>query len=420
MDILKYNTLMPCNSGFLMDFSFTPCSTAPLAPRTGLLNTPHGTLETPAFIFCATKGAIKGLTMEAMREEGTQIVLANTFHLMLSPGGEGVRKLGGLAKMSGWNGPTLTDSGGYQVFSMGYGSVAEEIKGNRHFASAQSRVTLTEEGARFKSAWDGSYQTLTPEKSIEIQEAIGADIILAFDECTPFHVERAYTEASMRRSHRWEKRSLMRFEELEAAKEGALPQALYGIIQGGVYEDLRKESCAFVNEEAFWGQAVGGSLGATKEQMRDVVALTMGELRRDRPTHLLGIGRIEDIFHGVSVGIDTFDCVHPTRIARHGSALVRPALRERFNKEGLSREHINLKNSIFAGDPEPIEEECSCLTCQTASRGYLHHLLKNQEMLGPILIARHNVHFMNALMAAIRKGIHTNTLEAVRQVWLGR
>lgn len=401
-----------------MDFSFKPSSTDSLCPRLGVLTTPHGALETPAFIFCATKGAIKGLTMEMMREEGTQIVLANTFHLMLSPGGEGVRKLGGLAHMSGWNGPTLTDSGGYQVFSMGYGSVAEEIKGNRRFAGAQSRVTLTEEGATFKSAWDGSLQRLTPERSIEIQEQIGADFILAFDECTPFHVDRSYTEASMRRSHRWERRSIERFRELESQKEGALPQALYGIVQGGVYEDLRKESCAFVNEEPFWGQAVGGSLGATKEQMRDVVALAMTHLRRDRPTHLLGIGRIEDIFHGVSVGIDTFDCVHPTRIARHGSALVKPPVRERFNRLTKSgREHINLKNSVFAGDPDPIEEDCGCATCRTYSRGYLHHLLKNEEMLGPILIARHNVHFMNALMTAIREGIRTGTLDAVRHAW---
>lgn len=405
--------------GAFMDFSFTPSSADFLRPRLGVLTTPHGTIETPAFIFCATKGAIKGLTMEMMREEGTQMVLANTFHLMLSPGGDGVRKLGGLAKMSGWNGPTLTDSGGYQVFSMGYGSVAEEIKGNRRFLGAQSRVTITEEGATFKSAWDGSLQHLTPERSIDIQEEIGADLILAFDECTPFHVDRSYTEAAMRRSHRWERRSLERFKTLELGKKGTSPQALYGIVQGGVYEDLRKESCDFVNEEAFWGQAVGGSLGATKEQMRDVVSYAMAHLRRDRPTHLLGIGRIEDIFHGVSVGIDTFDCVHPTRIARHGSALVKPPVRRRFNLGAPHnmREHINLKNKIFAGDPKPIEDDCHCATCQTYSRGYLHHLLKNEEMLGPILIARHNVHFMNALMLAIRRGICTGTLDTVQEEW---
>lgn len=400
-------------------FSFVPSSIDALRPRLSVLTTPHGSVETPAFIFCATKGAIKGLTMEVMREEETQIILANTFHLMLSPGGSEVCKLGGLARMSGWNGPTLTDSGGYQVFSMGYGSVAEEIKGNRRFAGARSRVKITEEGATFQSAWDGSLQRLTPERSIEIQEQIGADLILAFDECTPFHVDRSYTEAAMRRSHRWERRSLERFRQLEEQKENKLPQALYGIVQGGVYEDLRKESCTFVNEEAFWGQAVGGSLGATKEQMQDVVALTMTHLRRDRPTHLLGIGRIEDIFHGVSVGIDTFDCVHPTRIARHGSALVKPPVREQFNRSATNkgREHINLKNSVFKGDPAPIEEDCCCTTCRTYSRGYLHHLLKTGEMLGPILIAQHNVHFMNALMRAIRLGIRMGTLDSVRQAW---
>lgn len=402
-----------------MSFSFTTTPSPYGAARTGLLTTPHGTLETPAFVFCATKGAIKGLTMEEMRTCQTQIVLGNTFHLMLSPGSKRVRQWGGLARMSGWQGPTLTDSGGYQIFSMGFGSVAEEIKGNRHFASAQSRVKISEEGALFTSAVNGDRILLTPERSIEIQEDIGADILLAFDECTPYHVDRAYTEASLHRSHRWEQRSYERFKQLEAQKDGRfLPQALYGIVQGGVYDDLRQESCHFVNDTPFFGQAVGGCLGATKGQMQDVVACAMSHLRQDRPTHLLGIGKITDIFHGVSVGIDTFDCVHPTRLARHGSALVRWAERARFNKDA-TREHINLLNSVFQDDTAPLDPLCSCATCQNYSRGYLHHLLKSREMVACLLLARHNVFFMNNLMSEIRRGLRYNCLEDVRTTWLG-
>lgn len=387
-------------------------------PRLGVLTTPHGTIETPAFIFCATKGVIKGLSMEDMLAEETQIILANTFHLMLSPGAETVEKLGGLAEMSSWNKPTLTDSGGYQIFSMGFGSVAEEIKGNRKFKEAKVRVKITEEGAEFKSYLDGKKEFLTPERSIEIQGKIGADLIVAFDECTPFHVAREYTAMSMERSHRWEKRSLLRFSELEEEKENSkkLRQALYGIVQGGVYEELRKESCDFVNQNNFFGQAIGGSLGASKEQMRHIIEINMKHLRDDRPTHLLGIGKVEDIFHGVSLGIDTFDCVHPTRIARHGCALVRPKEMMKLGK--AEKEHINLKNNAFIGDKSPIEEDCTCNTCRKYSRGYINHLLKNNEIIGCYLIVRHNVHFMNLLMSEIRKGIKDMNLSAVKKEWL--
>jgi queuine tRNA-ribosyltransferase len=393
-------------------------------PRLGIINTPHGPIQTPAFIFCATKGAIKGLTMEAMRDAQTQMVLANTFHIMLSPGADVVQKLGGLAKMSGWDGPTLTDSGGYQIFSMGFGSVAEEIKGARHFATARNGVQISEDGVCFKSHVNGDKLFLNPEISVEIQEKIAADLIVAFDECTPFHVDRSYTESSMRRSHRWEKRSLEHFALLTKRKEAAqrppsqfLLQEMYGVVQGGVYEYLRRESCDFVNNEPFFGQAIGGSLGATKEQMRDVVSFAMQHLRKDRPIHLLGIGQIADIFHGVSLGIDTFDCVHPTRIARHGSAIVKAAERQEFGV--FSRESINLRNSVFIGDEAPIEPDCWCQTCKKYSRGYINHLLRANEMLGGVLIMQHNVAFMNSLMAAIREGIAGGTLAETRRKWLG-
>lgn len=388
-----------------------------MTPRIGRITTPHGTIETPAFIFCATKGAIKGLSVEEMETEGTQIILANTYHLMLQPGAEIIQTLGGLGKMMGWSHPTLTDSGGYQIFSMGYGSVAEEIKGNRKQIYSKSSVKITEDGACFKSYLNGETILLTPERSIEQQEQIGADLIVAFDECTPYHIERDYTAQSMHRSHRWEKRSLMRFLELETQKPSStLPQALYGVIQGGVYEDLRQESSEFINDQAFFGQAIGGSLGATQEQMDHIVSFTMQHLRKDRPIHLLGIGKIRDIFNGVALGIDTFDCVHPTRIARHGCALVKPEDKYQLHHDS-NKEHINLKNQQFAKMTAPISLTCRCLTCQKYSCGYIHHLLKSQEMLGVMLLARHNVHFMNELMKAIRIGIQTQKLNEIQKEW---
>jgi queuine tRNA-ribosyltransferase len=406
--------------------------------RIGEINTPHGAIKTPAFVFCATKGAIKGLPMEEMAEAQTQIILGNTYHLMLSPGADAVEKFGGLAEMSGWYGPTLTDSGGYQIFSMGYGSVAEEIKGNRKYATARSSVKISEEGAVFKSYIDGRVVFLTPEISIEQQQKIGADIIVAFDECTPYHVDRDYTAYSMERSHRWEKRSLQHFMAINrggssyqtckasfSSPPSTSSQAMYGIVQGGVYEDLRKESCGFLNEEAFFGHAIGGCLGATKEQMHDIVGFTASALRQDRPVHLLGIGKVEDIFHGVECGIDTFDCVHPTRIARHGCALIKPNERcaVKINSPGPngqlsnSKEHINLKNNIFIGDRNPIETDCTCLTCQKYSRGYINYLLRAREILACILITRHNVHFMNSMMAEIRAGIANQNFEEVKGKW---
>ena len=239
---------------------------------------------------------------------------------MIQPGEDTVEKLGGLHKMMNWNGPMLTDSGGYQIFSFGYGSVAEEIKGNRKQSGLNKTngVKITEEGAMFRSYFDGSKQFLTPERSIQIQKKLGADLILVLDECTPFHVSEKYTKKSMDMSHRWAMRSLAEFNKIN---DGS--QQLYGIIQGGIYPHLRKESCEFVNSQAFFGNAVGGSLGQNKEQMHEVVGIAMATLNRDRPTHLLGIGGVADIFNGVRYGIDTFDCVHPTRLARHGGALMK-------------------------------------------------------------------------------------------------
>jgi len=284
--------------------------------------TPHGKIETPNFVFCATKAAMKSITPDQLRDEGTQIMLSNTYHLMLTPGSEIIQNMGGLQKFTAWNGPMLTDSGGFQIFSMGFGSVSNEVKGRRSKTEGvvDTLLEINEVGARFRSYVDGSIHELSPERSIEVQRQLGADLVVVLDECTPFNVDKAYTEASMHRSHRWALRSL---EEFKRTDSGA--QALYGIVQGGVYSDLREVSADFINGQHFFGTAIGGSLGATKQEMHDIVSLTRSRVRDDRPVHLLGIGGIRDIFHGVRQGIDTFDCVHPSRVARHGGALVMSA-----------------------------------------------------------------------------------------------
>lgn len=364
--------------------------------RLGELKTPHGTIQTPAFIFCATKAAIKGVTPDEMRAAGTQIILSNTYHLMLQPGPETVHKLGGLQKMTGWNGPMLTDSGGFQIFSLGHGSVAEEIKGRRQTDRPRTLLKINEEGAKFRSYTNGSYHLLTPEESIRIQHLLGADLIVVLDECTPFHVDPTYTRLSMERSHRWAVRSLKAFEEYNNPK-----QALYGIIQGGVFPELRNVSTDFVNNQPFFGHAIGGSLGANSAQMDDVVSYTAEKLTPERPIHLLGIGKLRDMVAGVNQGIDTFDCVHPTRLARHGGALMWPGRHE--------KEHINLKQAIYRNDEQPIDSSCGCRTCQTASRGYLHHLLKAGEIVGLTLISIHNVWVMNKFMEMVREHLHKGT-----------
>ncbi len=390
-------------------FKFSFIETTTDRARLGRIETPHGVVETPAFIFCATKAAMKSVTADQMREAETQIILSNTYHLMLQPGADVVAHHGGLQKFTGWRGPMLTDSGGFQIFSLGHGSIANEIKGRQHGYRQKTLLRISEEGARFKSYIDGSTWMLTPEESIRIQCKLGADMIVVLDECTPFHVEKSYTKESMEMSHRWAKRCLVTFDELNEQKT----QRLYGIIQGGVFEDLRDQSCDFVNTHPFFGHAIGGSLGASKEQMYDVVNYTASKLDRARPIHLLGIGGIRDIFNGVRAGIDTFDCVHPTRLARHGGALVKPG-----HMDTGKREHLNLRNQQFQKDNNPIEPDCECSTCRQYTRGYLHHLLKAQEMVVFTLISIHNIFFMNRLLKDIRSALKTGTLDAAEKKWI--
>ncbi len=381
--------------------------------RLGLLLTPHGVVETPNFILCATRGALKAATMPQARALGAQIVLANTYHLMLAPGAERVARLGGLHRMTGWQGPILTDSGGFQIFSMGHGGVAAEVKGNRAQPAEATLIRIEERGATFRSYIDGSVQELTPERSMQIQAALGADLVVVLDECTPFHADRDYVAHALERTFRWSRRSLAAFDQAGGmGTEG--PQALYGIAGGHVHEDLRRAAADFVNGEAFFGHAIGDSLGATREQMHAVVAFQAPLLREDRPIHLLGIGQVADIWHGVAHGIDTFDCVHPTRIARHGGALVRHA-----DEKGVEgRDHLNLRNACFRDDPRVLEEGCDCPACAGGyPRAYLHHLLKTGELIGLWLLTQHNIRFMMRLMAEVRAAIAAGRVREAAAEW---
>ena len=379
--------------------------------RLGTLKTPHGEINTPGFIFCGTKASLKSFSTIEAKEYNTQVILSNTYHLMLQPGSKIIARHGGLHNFMNWDGPMLTDSGGFQIFSLGHGSVADEIKGRPNSNKLnKSLLKISEEGALFKSYIDGQNHLLTPEKSINIQREIGADLILVFDECTPFHVDKSYTSESMNRSHRWARRSINSFNsinEYDANYGSAGPQALYGIIQGGIYEDLRDQSVDFnINIKDFFGLAIGGSLGSTKQEMYDVVKYTSSKLGSAHPIHLLGIGDPVDIWNLVEYGIDTFDCVSPTRLARHGAALVRGV-----------KGKINLKNAEYRDSIKPIDKDCGCSTCKNYSTAYLHHLLKSEELLGLNLITGHNIYFMNNLMTLIRDSIAKDVFESAKKNW---
>ena len=379
--------------------------------RTGYITTPNGVIKTPAFIFCATKAALKSINTSDAKKIGTQIILSNTYHLMLQPGSKLVADHGGLHKFMNWKGPLLTDSGGFQIFSLGHGSVSDEIKGRRNKSKRnKSLLKIDEGGALFKSYLDGTNHLLSPEKSIQIQRDLGADLILVFDECTPFNVDKTYTEKSMQRSHRWARRSLNSFNSKinYNPKYGSSgEQRLYGIVQGGVYEDLREESIEFnLNHIDIFGIAIGGSLGSSKDEMYKVVNFTSNKLGVNHPIHLLGIGDSKDIWRLVKEGVDTFDCVSPTRLARHGGALMR-------SESGK----ININNAQFENEKNPIDPTCLCETCQNFSLSYLHHLFKTNELLGLQLLTFHNIFFMNDLMNIIREAIEKDRLEEAEKEW---
>jgi queuine tRNA-ribosyltransferase len=377
--------------------------------RTGTLRLAHGEVSTPAFVPLATRGAVKTLEPRDVVGLGYEMVLGNTFHLFLSPGPELVAELGGLNELMRWDRPIITDSGGFQVFSMGHGGVADEIKGRRGqtsgggSASSGAILAIEERGVRFRSYVDGGERFLGPETAMEVQAALGSDIALVFDECTPFHASREYTARSMERTHRWLARCLDWHE-----REGPADQAVYGIVQGGVEHDLRVISAEAVAASRCDGIAIGGSLGQDKAQMYEVVSWSTAELQRlapQRPRHLLGIGEVDDLIAGVEYGIDTFDCAMPTRLGRHGVALV---------PDPAARWRVDLAKGGWRRSPAPILEGCPCPACAAGfSRAYLHYLLRAHELTGPRLITLHNLSFIARVMADLRAAIDAGRLSEV-------
>ncbi len=384
--------------------------------RLAEFSTPHGVIQTPSFVPVATKATIKTLDSDDARKIGFNAVLANTYHLMLQPGSKIVKKMGGLHKFMNWQGPIFTDSGGFQVFSLGKG-LAEGVGkirketiglpasnsttiGHPTSNSKKSLIKITDDGVEFMSHIDGRKIFLRPEDSIRVQEELGADIIFAFDECTSPTDSREYVEKSLERTHAWAKRSLMAHKRNPRKRD---EQALFGIVQGGDWKQSRAASAKYIGSLAFHGFGIGGSFG--KKEMLDVLDWTTPLLPENKPRHLLGIGLIEDIFLAVERGIDTFDCVEPTRIARHGTLLT---------AEGRMR----ITAAKFRADKKPIDKNCPCGLCKNYSRAYLHHLFKANEVLGMRLATIHNLTFMHKLMADIRTSIKNNDFSRFKKRFL--
>jgi queuine tRNA-ribosyltransferase len=369
--------------------------------RAGVLHTAHGPIETPAFIPLATKGTVRGVESAEVAELGYQLILGNTYHLFVSPGPERIAAAGGLHGFMGWERALITDSGGFQVFSLAHGGVANEVKGSgRSGGEHGSKVEITEEGARFQSYRDGSELFISPEVSMQVQAALGSDIALVFDECTPFHADRDYTARSTARTHRWLQRCLEWHE-----REGPARQAVFGIVQGGVHEDLRRESAEAVAAAGVDGLAIGGTLGRDKEEMHAVLAMTAPLLPEEAPKHLLGIGEVDDLLGGIALGLDVFDCAVPTRLARHGVALA-PDPENRFR--------LDLRKSRWVGDRNPLVAGCPCRACQHHDRDYVSYLSRAEELTAVRLIVLHNLTYMHQLTTHARAAIEAGKFDAYR------
>jgi queuine tRNA-ribosyltransferase len=373
--------------------------------RTGRLHTSSGVVETPAFIPLATRGSVRALTSSEVLGLGYEMVLGNTFHLMLAPGPERIAALGGLHRFMGWPRSIITDSGGFQVFSLAHGTVADEVKGRRGHRPGQGSVLeIGERGVRFRSYMDGSEQFMGPEESMSVQAALGSDIALAFDECTPYHADREYTARSTERTQRWLDRCLEWHK-----REGPARQAVFGIVQGGVHEDLRRESAQFVSDAAVDGIAIGGTLGRDKSEMREVVRMTAPLLADEAPRHLLGIGEPDDLVEGIGVGLDLFDCAVPTRLARHGMALAPlPDQRYRFD----------VRRATLATDEGPLVDGCPCATCAEHTRAYVHYLSRTEELTGVRLLVLHNLAYLEQLVRGARRAIADGRFTGYREATL--
>lgn len=350
--------------------------------RLGEVQTPHGVIQTPVFMPVGTQATVKTMTPHELKDLGAEIILSNTYHLYLRPGSDLVAEAGGLHKFMNWDRPILTDSGGFQVFSLG------------------PLRTITEKGVEFRSHLDGSKHFISPEKSVEIQMDLGADIIMVFDECAPYPADRDYVKKSKDLTTRWAKRSLQAHTRED--------QALFGIVQGGMYKDLRRESALELMELDFPGYGIGGlSVGEPKDIMYEVLDDLIPVMPKEKPRYLMGVGSPDCLVEGVMRGVDMFDCVWPTRIARHGVVMT---------NEG----NLTIRNQPFARDFRPIEEDCDCYTCQNFTRGYIRHLIKTNEVLGIRLTTIHNIAFLMRLMENIREAIATDRLREFSREFLTR
>ncbi len=385
--------------------------------RAGILTTPHGVIHTPAFVTVGTKATVKALTPEQVKELGAQVVLANTYHLYLEPGEEIMREGGGLGKTMNWAGPTMTDSGGFQVFSLGaaYGEGVTKVATKKELEEVvvdergpsdervhEKLVKIDEEGVTFKSYKDGSTHRFTPERSMEIQHNIGADIMFAFDECTAPNAPREYQKQAMDRTHRWAQRSL----DAHLANAGASSkQGLFGIVQGGRHQDLREESARTLATMDFDGYGIGGSF--TKEDMSTAVGWVAALLPENKPRHLLGIGEPGDIFGGVENGMDTFDCVAPTRMGRNGAF---------YTMDGRK----NILNAQYVKDFTPLDAGCDCYTCKNYTRSYIAHLFRSTEMLAGTLMSIHNLRFLIRLVDRMRDAILNDSFQTLKNDFMTR
>ena len=403
-----------------MSFSFEikkKSEEAPLA-RVGVIHTPHGDISTPAFITVGTKATVKALTPEQVRDYvGAQAVLANTYHLYLQPGDELVQKHGGFAKMMGWHGPTFTDSGGFQVFSLGQAlghgvskiATSEEIsnreaKESKNGEAHEKLATVDDEGVTFRSVIDGSEHRFTPERSMQIQHNLGADMFFAFDECTSPLAPYTYQEESLSRTHAWAKRSLDEHKRLGISESTGKQQALFGVVQGGAYEDLRRLSARTLGKMDFDGYGIGGSF--TKEDMATAVRWVCEELPEGKPRHLLGIGEPLDMLLAIENGIDTFDCVAPTRIARNGTL---------YTYDG----RINIKNAEYKTDMSPVSDDESWYSHQF-TKAYLCHLFRADEMTASTIASIHNLKFITSLVDDARKHLLAGTFIEFKNAFIKR
>lgn len=358
--------------------------------RVGKIHTPHGIIDTPNFVGVGTNGTLKALDSQMVQSIGLQLMFCNTYHLMIQPGVQTIAQAGGLHRFMNRSLPLITDSGGFQVFSLMYGTINDELKRK---GKKQNNLVLNigEEGVLFRSYRDGSRLLLTPESSVEAQKSLGADIIIPFDELPPYHMPASKLITSLERTHRWEKRSL------DTHLKNPNNQAMYAVIHGGVDYALRKKSCDYLTHLPFDGYAIGGSLGKTRSEMFDLLKVVMPQLPVDKPNHLLGIGDLVSLEHCIGQGIDTFDSSHPTRCARHGLL---------FTQHGTSKIESSKNKNKF----EPVDPLCSCYTCKNYTAAYLHHLFKANELIGHTLATIHNLSFMVHLMSRYRTQILDNEI----------